>query len=219
MPNVNAVLAQEITRLAKRVFKSTASTTKKLVTGHRRDLAALKRQVAQLTKTVSFLEKQEKKRSTDLPQVDASDAMRFRRDGLKTHRAKLGLSADNYGKLAGVSGLSIYAWEAGRSKPRQLQVAKLATVRGIGKREAKERLHLLGVAGELRSRTRYTQTAEEFVTSLVKSKKTLTSAQINDAWKKSGRLSNADNTLSRMVSLKTLARTKLEGQRGSTYSL
>jgi DNA-binding transcriptional regulator YiaG len=75
--------------------------------------------------------------------VEASapaDKLRFRADGLRTHRAKLGLSAKDYGKLVGVSGLTIYHWEAGKAKPRRRQLAALATVRGIGKREALKRL-------------------------------------------------------------------------------
>ena len=60
--------------------------------------------------------------------------------GLKTHRAKLGLSAKDYGTLVGVSGLTVYHWEAGKSKPRKKQLAALAAVRGMGKREALARL-------------------------------------------------------------------------------
>jgi len=65
----------------------------------------------------------------------------LRIDGLKTHRAKLGLSAKAYGKLMGVLGLTIYNWEAGKSKPRRSQLPRIVSVRGIGKREALKRLN------------------------------------------------------------------------------
>jgi len=36
------------------------------------------------------------------------------------------LSAADYGKLVGVSGLTIYNWEGGKAKPRQEKIAVLA---------------------------------------------------------------------------------------------
>ena len=68
---------------------------------------------------------------------------RFSAEGLKAHRERLGLSADNYGRLIGVSGLSIYNWEGGKAKPRESSIAALASIRGIGKREAAKRLEAL----------------------------------------------------------------------------
>jgi DNA-binding transcriptional regulator YiaG len=219
MPNVNAVLAQEIARLSKRVVKASTKSTRRLVTQHRRDLAALKRQMSTVLRTVAFLEAQEKKRVATMPVPGEVGPVRFRADGLKSHRAKLGLSAANYGKLVGVAGITVYQWESGRSKPRKAQVAKLAAVRGIGKREAEKRLELLGISTEGRRRGRYAQTAQEFITSLVRSRKATTSGQINAAWKKSGRGAKADNTLSRMVAARKLKRVKLKGERGSRYGV
>jgi hypothetical protein len=43
-------------------------------------------------------------------------------------------------KLIGASALSVYKWEAGTTHPRQQQVAAIAAIRGLGKREAAERL-------------------------------------------------------------------------------
>jgi len=55
-------------------------------------------------------------------------------------REKLGLSAADFGRLVGVSGLSIYNWEKGKVRPRRKQVEALASLRGVGKREARMRL-------------------------------------------------------------------------------
>jgi len=52
----------------------------------------------------------------------------------------LNLSAADYGKLIGVSALTIYHWESGKSRPRKAQLAVLTAVRGIGKREALKRI-------------------------------------------------------------------------------
>jgi transcriptional regulator with XRE-family HTH domain len=138
------------------------------------------------------------------------------------------LSAKDYGKLMGVSGLTIYNWEAGKSKPRRSQLPKIVSVRGIGKREAMQRL---GMGQEPKAATEAAkpaalkpqkpskgkQTAAEFILSLLKGRKSLTSAEINAVWKKAGRGHNADNTLSLMVKAKKLKRTKVRGQRGSEY--
>ena len=219
MSNINAVLNDQINRLARRQVNAGTKSTRKLVTQHRRDLAALKRQMAMVLKTLAFLEAQEKKRVAEQPAPPEMGAVRFRADGLKSHRAKLGLSAKDYGTLVGVSALTVYSWESGKSKPRKAQVAKLATVRGIGKREALQRLELLGVSTQGPKRGRFAQNAEEFIVSLVKGRKATTTGDLNAAWTKAGRKGRADNTLSRMVTAKKLKRVKVKGERGSRYQV
>ena len=59
------------------------------------------------------------------------------------HRERVELSADNYGKLLGVSGLSVYNWEQGKARPRQSSADAWAAIRRIGKREAAKRLAAL----------------------------------------------------------------------------
>jgi DNA-binding transcriptional regulator YiaG len=146
MPNLTSILNDQIRRLARKEIRAQTKATKRQTAQYRRDIAALKRQVASLHKTVAFLESQEKRRVTRHPAASAAQPLqgiRFRADGLKSHRAKLGLSAADYGRLVGASGLSVYHWESGKSRPRRQQVAKLVAVRGIGKREALKRLELL----------------------------------------------------------------------------
>jgi DNA-binding transcriptional regulator YiaG len=64
------------------------------------------------------------------------ETVRFSARSVKAQRNRLGLSAADYGKLVGVSGLTIYSWEHEKSRPRKAQLAALIAVRGIGKREA-----------------------------------------------------------------------------------
>jgi len=59
---------------------------------------------------------------------------------VKAQRSRLDLSAADYGKLVGVSGLTIYNWEHEKARPRKAQLAALVAVRGIGKREALSKL-------------------------------------------------------------------------------
>jgi DNA-binding transcriptional regulator YiaG len=230
MPNVNAVLAQEINRLSKRVVNINTKVTKRLVTQHRRDIAALKRQVHSLTQRLASVEKTTSRAAASLTvHPEVLEKGRFRAMGVKAHRRKLGLSAEDYGKLVGVSGLTIYNWESGKAKPRnKATVAKWLAVRGLGKREAMQRLGLAEPkpveapaakkpSKGQRRRGTFKQTAEEMILSLLKARRVLTTSQLAAAWKKSGRAGPVDNTLSLMVKAKKLKRKPLGGKKGSQY--
>jgi DNA-binding transcriptional regulator YiaG len=70
--------------------------------------------------------------------------VRFSARSVKAQRARLGLSAKGFGRLVGVSALTVYSWESGKSRPRQKQLAGLAAIRRLGKREARKRLEMIG---------------------------------------------------------------------------
>ncbi len=143
MANFTQTFRDEVLRLARKEVKTNNEVLKRSSAQYRRDIAELKRQITDLQKRVSFLERQESKRvSKPAPEQDP-DQIRFSPRWLRSHREKLDLSAENYGKLIGVTGQSIYMWEHGKTKPRKAQLAKLAGIRGIGKREALSRLELL----------------------------------------------------------------------------
>jgi DNA-binding transcriptional regulator YiaG len=141
MPNVLPTLNDHIRRLARREIRAQTLRTKKAAAQHRRDIAALKRTVKALVSRLSVVERAGSRGAPIATGSEPLDKLRFRSDGLRTHRAKLGLSAKDYGKLIGVSGLTVYHWEAGKAKPRRRQLAALAAVRGLGKREALRRLN------------------------------------------------------------------------------
>jgi len=144
MANFNDVLNERISRIARKQIKADTGVARRLTVQHRKDIAALKRQVISLQKAVAFLERQEKRRVAVAPTSNrALENTRFRADGLRSHRKRLGLSAEDYGRLVGAAGLSIYNWELGKSRPRSEYVAKLVAVRGVGKREAHKRLEML----------------------------------------------------------------------------
>ena len=144
MANIATVLRDEIARLSRKEIRQQMSGTIRASAQHRRDIAALKRQVQQLTKAVAFLERQEKKRLAETPSSGRASGARFSAKGVKAHRTRLGLSARNYGQLVGVSPLTIYSWEAGKTRPRSKQLVALVATRGLGKREARKRLEMLG---------------------------------------------------------------------------
>ncbi len=93
-----------------------------------------------MTKRLAYVEKQQPKTVTAPPEV--LEKGRFRAMGVKSHRAKLGLSAANYGKLVGISAVTVYKWELGKAKPRKAQLAMYLAMRGLGKRDALQRLGL-----------------------------------------------------------------------------
>jgi len=137
MPSVLPVLSQYVRRIARREIRTETSRTRRASTQHRRDIAALKRLIKSLADRLAVVEKHGGHKSPTLSTASASaDNLRFRVDGLRSHRSRLGLSARDYGKLIGVSGLTIYHWEAGKAKPRRKQLPAIAAVRKMGRREA-----------------------------------------------------------------------------------
>jgi DNA-binding transcriptional regulator YiaG len=139
MSNLAQILKEEIRRLAKREIKAEIGKTKKAVVQFRRDIALLKQQIAAQTKKIVVLQ-QDAGRPAEPPAEASGEKFRFSMRSVKAQRKRLGLSALDYGKLVGVSPLTVYAWEQGKSRPRKAQLAALVAVRGIGKREAMQKL-------------------------------------------------------------------------------
>jgi DNA-binding transcriptional regulator YiaG len=142
MPNIATVLKEEITRLARKELRANMETLKKAVTTYRSEIAALKRRVEQLERQCKRTAKVVSKAVAHEPQQEATN-LRFRVDGFKAHRERLGLSAADYAKLIGVSALSVYKWEGGQARPRARYLPAIAAVRKMGKREAAARLEQL----------------------------------------------------------------------------
>ncbi|HEY4329961.1 MAG TPA: helix-turn-helix domain-containing protein [Phycisphaerae bacterium] len=139
MSSVLPALNEHVRRLARREARAQTQHTKRASAKHRRDIAALKRLIRSMASRIATLEKHSPSHSSAIAVSSHSAAaggLRFRKDGLRTHREKIGLSAQDYGTLIGVSGLTIYHWEAGKSKPRRKHLPAIAAVRALGKRQA-----------------------------------------------------------------------------------
>ena len=143
MQNLTHALRDEITRLAKKEIKGQITALRGASGRYRREIAGLKRVTKDLEKRLAHIEQQERRRVKKGPSPELAEGARFSPRGLASHRAKLGLSAADYGLLAGVSGQMIYIYERGETRPRTARLAKLVAVRGLGKREAMHRLALL----------------------------------------------------------------------------
>jgi DNA-binding transcriptional regulator YiaG len=141
MPNIASLLKEEITRLARKELKSNTESLKKAVATYRSEIAALKRRVDQLERQSKRTAKVVSKAVSSEPQEELAN-LRFRVDGFKAHRERLGLSAADCGKLLGVSALSVYKWESGQARPRPKYLPAIAALRSMGKREAAKRLEV-----------------------------------------------------------------------------
>jgi len=151
MPNIGAVLREEISRLSRKESRSQVGPARKVVAQHRRDIAALKQRVAQLERTVKALARKAAGGASAPASETGDKRVRFVAKGLRSQRIRLGLSAAEFGALVGVSAQSIYNWEHEAAVPRAGQVARLVALRGLGKREAKVRLEQLGATAKKRA--------------------------------------------------------------------
>ena len=143
MPNIGNVLKSEISRVARKELRSETQQLKKSVAQYRSQIAELKRRMQALEQMVR---RQARGARRVAPAADAGDeesdvgSLRFSAKGLAAHRKRLGLSAASMAKLLGVSALSVYKWESGKTRPRARQLEAIAGLRRLGKREAMARL-------------------------------------------------------------------------------
>ncbi|MDZ7620701.1 MAG: helix-turn-helix transcriptional regulator [Patescibacteria group bacterium] len=143
MANLATTLKQEIRRLARKEVKEQTEGTKQAVVRYRREIAELKRQLVAQDRKIAKLEAGERgvrSCANDVTDEAEGETIRFSPAWVKSQRKRLGLSGAEYAKLVGVSSLTIYNWEHGKNRPRAAQLAALAAVRGIGKREAAAKL-------------------------------------------------------------------------------
>jgi len=152
MPNIGALLKDEISRLCRREIRKTVASVKKASAAYRRDIASLKRQLAVLQKKSASVEKRVNVASDSRPRTLPDRPVRFVAKGLRSLRSRLGLSAAQMALLLGVSEQSVYNWETKKATPRKEQLAAIIAMRGLGKREAQERLGAIKSSRSPRSR-------------------------------------------------------------------
>ncbi len=143
MANLAAVMKDEIRRLARKEIKAETVTAKRSVAQHRKDLTELKRQIRDLTREVVYLRRQEHKRVGTASAHEPAVTPRFSPGWVEAHRERLQFSAADYGELVGVSAMTIYNWEKGKTKPGRQQLVAWAEVRTLGKRDALKRLEMI----------------------------------------------------------------------------
>ncbi len=140
MANIGTLLKQEISRLCRREIRREVEVVKKASAAYRHDIAALKRQVQALQKTSTVLAKRTAAVVDSAPARLPDRPVRFVAKGLRSLRARLGVSAKQFSLLLGVSEQSVYNWETKKATPRKEQLAAIIGMRDLGKREAQQRL-------------------------------------------------------------------------------
>jgi DNA-binding transcriptional regulator YiaG len=138
MPNIATVLKAEIARVARKELRSETEALKKSNSQYRSQIADLKRRIGALEKLVNRASRRGGKAVAD--ETESTGKHRFSAKGLAAQRRRLGLSAAAVAKLLGVSALSVYKWESGKTRPRAKQIEAIATLRTMGRREAAKRL-------------------------------------------------------------------------------
>jgi len=140
MANLGSVIKDEIARLARKEIKGEVTALKKASAQHRSHIAALRRQIEALERTLKKVSRSTPVRAVTSSADENGTAHRFSAKGFASHRERLKLSAADYGRLMGVSGQSVYKWESGEVRPRRSQLEAIAKVRKLGRREALQQL-------------------------------------------------------------------------------
>ena len=147
MPNIAKVLKEEISRISRHEAKVATAPIRKPTIRLRKEVAELKARLAKLEKAHKELEAIVTKCQATLPAPAPVPADKgwISGKGIKSLRNRLGLTQGEFARLVGVSSNAVTLWEskAGMLKLRDKTKATVFAVRGIGAKEAKERLAAL----------------------------------------------------------------------------
>ena len=144
MPNILGVLKSEITRLSRKEAKKYVAPLKEKLSVVSRNIILKKRQIAQLEKRVSRLEKLAVSSVPDSPAVPSEELEKVRVSPrlVKSQRKRLKISQPQLAKLLGVSAAAVRSWEQGRTLPRKENLIAFVAIRKLGVKEARRRLGL-----------------------------------------------------------------------------
>lgn len=136
MPNVAAVLKEEISRIARREIRAGLASLSKASASYRSQIAQLKKRVRELerdrrSRAKSAVGSNEDETAAPRP------AQRFSPRGLAAQRRRLDLSAAECGLLVGASGQSIYNWQQGKTRPLARHLAAISALRTLTRKQAR----------------------------------------------------------------------------------
>jgi DNA-binding transcriptional regulator YiaG len=149
MSNVVNALKAEIARISKKEAKSATQGIGKSNTWLKKTVADLRKRVLVLEKENRRLVAAMKKYQVVQPQVpDAEEGRkaRFTPRGIRALRKKLRLSQADFGRLLGTTPGAVYRWEKkeGALNLGDKTKAAILSIRGLGAKDAKEKLAELG---------------------------------------------------------------------------
>lgn len=141
MANIGTLLKSEISRVARKELRGEIQSLKKSISSYRSQIAQLKKRTQALEQQVRRQGKAVAKAApAAAPEDEGGGKIRFSAKGFAAQRKRLGLSAAALAQILGVSALSVYKWESGKTRPRAKQLEAIAALRGMGKREAAAKL-------------------------------------------------------------------------------
>ncbi len=139
-------LKKEIARVARKELREELTSLRKTTTGHRSEIAALKKQLKAMQTLVGKLSKPNrppaKAASSTTPSSPTSTKGKpgrkvlFTAERLKAERTRMGLTQLQMAQLLGTSSLTIWKWESGKASPRESKVPKIIELMSMGKRAA-----------------------------------------------------------------------------------
>ena len=140
MPNLAAVLSDEIRRLSRKEVRSACEPLqtqvrdlKKAMRKQSDTIARLEKEIGQL-KTVSA---QPADKTLAADNIGTTGKIRLTPSPIKKHRKRLKLSQSELSQLLNVSTNTVVRWEAGTSIPRDAYRQGLAELRTMGIKEVK----------------------------------------------------------------------------------
>ena len=146
MYNVMKELKAEIARLARKEVKAELLPVKRVVIAQRGLIAGLRRQIDAMQKELNGLKKAvPAPDKAVLAKTESAGRFWITGKGVKALRKRLGLTQALFGKLVGVSVVTVVKWEAHKGKtPIRLKaaIARLQAIRKMGKKQATEALGL-----------------------------------------------------------------------------
>jgi len=149
MPDVARVLREEVQRLAKKQVKAGLTPIRRDNVRLKKQVAELRRELMELTRTSrELLARVKAVVATKEAEVATERAVTLRptSKSLVRLRRRLGLTQVEFGRLMGVSGQAVLNWErkGSRVRMRSANLAALAGIQKMGKREARRRLEEVG---------------------------------------------------------------------------
>ena len=138
MPDIKAVLNEEIRRLAKKEIKAAVLPLAKTIAEQRHIISELKKRIVEIEKRASAAKPvlDDKSEAT----AETGKKLRLNAAGIVRIRTKLKLTQSEFAKILGVSSHTVSIWELGKVSPRQDAKTAICALRTLGKREIKRRL-------------------------------------------------------------------------------
>ncbi|NLX59556.1 MAG: helix-turn-helix transcriptional regulator [Phycisphaerae bacterium] len=141
MGRLEATLKAEISRLARKEVRAMIAKPAEEVRRLRQRVASLERDLRS-AKAARAEERAKAKVRTAVQAVASNETPTVRMSPtlIRSLRNRLGISQADLAKLVGVSTVAVGNWESGKSKPRPESKARVAALRGLGRREIKRLL-------------------------------------------------------------------------------